>query len=136
MYEAVEIYLCSKLSPKMRSLTVAKLEKEKIRITIAGDKEVLDKFQGIQLRWGWTSYEVQRQHFISSHPKAIMDISNIFKVHKMQSEDLCGRWAVVNFNHPVTLKILAMDPDLKKEVIDDLERFLRTKEFYKRIGKA
>ncbi|RWR79984.1 AAA-ATPase-like protein [Cinnamomum micranthum f. kanehirae] len=107
MYEAVEIYLCSKLSPKMRSLTVAKLEKEKIRITIAGDRA-----------------------------KAIMEISNIFKVHKMQSEDLRGRWAVVNSNHPATLKILAMDPDLKKEVIDDLERFLRTKEFYKRIGNA
>ncbi|RWR79991.1 AAA-ATPase-like protein [Cinnamomum micranthum f. kanehirae] len=134
MYEAAEIYLCSKLSPKMRSLTLAKYEKEKkIIIAIAGDEEVLNKFQRIQLIWRRTSYEVHRQHFIFSHPaskfrsfelifhekhtqmvmdyylpfilsaaKAIMEISNTSKVHKMQGEDLRGRWVVVNFNHPAT----------------------------------
>ncbi|RWR79992.1 AAA-ATPase-like protein [Cinnamomum micranthum f. kanehirae] len=124
MYESAEIYLCSKLSPKMQSLTLAKFEMEKkIRIAIAGDEEVLDKYQRIQVRWRRTT-------------KAIMEISNTFKVHKMQGKDLRGRWAVVNFNHPATFKTLDMDPDLKKEVVDDLERFIRTKEFYKRIGKA
>ncbi|RWR79985.1 mitochondrial chaperone BCS1-like protein [Cinnamomum micranthum f. kanehirae] len=32
--------------------------------------------------------------FIFSETKAIMEISNTSKVHKMQSEDLRGRWAV------------------------------------------
>ncbi|RWR79983.1 AAA-ATPase [Cinnamomum micranthum f. kanehirae] len=112
----------------MRSLTVAKLEKEKkIKIIVAGDEEVLDKCQGIQLEWRRTSHELQMQHFISSHrastfrlfelifhekhtqivmdsylpfilseTKAIMEISNTSKVHKMQSEDLRGRWAVLD----------------------------------------
>lgn len=32
--------------------------------------------------------------------------------------------------------ILVMDLSVKKKIIDDLERFLKRKEFYKRVGKV
>lgn len=47
-----------------------------------------------------------------------------------------GMWGFVNLEHPATFDTLAMDEDLKKMIIDDLNRFIRRKEFYKRVGKA
>ncbi|KAH9696263.1 protein HYPER-SENSITIVITY-RELATED 4 [Citrus sinensis] len=45
-------------------------------------------------------------------------------------------WQSVNLDHPATFDTLAMDFDMKKMIMDDLERFLKRKEFYKRVGKA
>ncbi|GMP27355.1 hypothetical protein CsSME_00003388 [Camellia sinensis var. sinensis] len=47
-----------------------------------------------------------------------------------------GVWGSINLEHPATFETLAMDPEMKKAIIDDLERFVRRKEFYKKVGKA
>ncbi|KAG5559857.1 hypothetical protein RHGRI_003222 [Rhododendron griersonianum] len=47
-----------------------------------------------------------------------------------------GVWGSINLDHPATFDTLAMDPELKKAIIDDLERFLKRKDFYKKVGKA
>ncbi|KAK3410374.1 hypothetical protein EUGRSUZ_J02374 [Eucalyptus grandis] len=49
---------------------------------------------------------------------------------------LSGAWSPVNLNQPSTLETLAMDPKLKKMLIDDLDRFVGRKEYYRRVGKA
>ncbi|XP_048493169.1 AAA-ATPase At3g50940-like [Beta vulgaris subsp. vulgaris] len=45
-------------------------------------------------------------------------------------------WDRVLFNHPFTFDALALDPEMKKSIVDDLDMFLRRKEFYKKIGRA
>ncbi|XP_022716426.1 protein HYPER-SENSITIVITY-RELATED 4-like [Durio zibethinus] len=49
-----------------------------------------------------------------------------------------GRWDVndVKLQHPMTFKTLAMDLELKKAVMEDLENFTNGEEYYKRVGKA
>ena len=47
-----------------------------------------------------------------------------------------GAWAPVNLDHPATFNTLAMDLELKKKILDDLDRFVRRKEYYRRVGKA
>ncbi|VFQ93223.1 unnamed protein product [Cuscuta campestris] len=48
-----------------------------------------------------------------------------------------GNWhEEVCLDHPSTFKTLAMDPDLKRELIEDLDRFVRRREYYRRVGKA
>ncbi|KAK6125678.1 hypothetical protein DH2020_040584 [Rehmannia glutinosa] len=47
-----------------------------------------------------------------------------------------GYWGCINLDHPVTFDKLAMDPTLKKGIIEDLDRFLRRKEYYRKVGKA
>lgn len=44
-------------------------------------------------------------------------------------------WSHVPFEHPATFATLAMDPLKKKEIIDDLLVFSRSKDYYSRIGK-
>ncbi|GJU65066.1 AAA+ ATPase domain-containing protein [Tanacetum coccineum] len=42
----------------------------------------------------------------------------------------------VNLDHPSTFDALAMDPIQKKAIIDDLDLFVRMRDFYKKVGKA
>ncbi|GAB4853876.1 hypothetical protein Ancab_018085 [Ancistrocladus abbreviatus] len=45
-------------------------------------------------------------------------------------------WQSVNLDHPAKFGTLAMEAELKKMIVEDLERFVRRKEFYKKVGKA
>ncbi|KAL5553298.1 hypothetical protein UlMin_040699 [Ulmus minor] len=47
-----------------------------------------------------------------------------------------GIWGSVNLEHPVTFETLAMESELKKEVIDDLGRFVKRRYLYEKVGKA
>ncbi|KAG9132252.1 hypothetical protein Leryth_020558 [Lithospermum erythrorhizon] len=47
-----------------------------------------------------------------------------------------GGWGCVILDHPATFDTMAMDYDLKKSIIQDLDKFLRRREFYRRVGKA
>ncbi|KAI3420625.1 uncharacterized protein J3R85_012550 [Psidium guajava] len=47
-----------------------------------------------------------------------------------------GAWSSVNLDHPATFRTLAMDLELKKKILDDLDRFVRRKEYYRRVGKV
>ncbi|TVU38362.1 hypothetical protein EJB05_11725, partial [Eragrostis curvula] len=45
-------------------------------------------------------------------------------------------WRGITHQHPATFDTLAMDSALKQSVIADLDRFLKRKDYYRRIGKA
>lgn len=47
-----------------------------------------------------------------------------------------GAWRSVKFKHPFTFDALAMEPEVKNKVIDDLDRFLLRRDFYKKVGRA
>nr|XP_043606617.1 AAA-ATPase At3g28580-like [Erigeron canadensis] len=47
-----------------------------------------------------------------------------------------SHWTQVVFEHPSTFQTLAMDPDKKQEIIEDLTTFSKSEEYYARIGKA
>ncbi|KAK2411231.1 AAA-ATPase ASD, mitochondrial [Trifolium repens] len=45
-------------------------------------------------------------------------------------------WSHIVFEHPATFETMAMEPEKKKEIIQDLVTFSKSKDFYARIGKA
>lgn len=45
-------------------------------------------------------------------------------------------WEEVLYKHPSTFRTLAIDPELKEKVIEDLTSFTEDKEFYERTGRA
>lgn len=47
-----------------------------------------------------------------------------------------GRWRSVQFTHPSTLETIAMEADLKNKVKSDLEAFLKSKQYYHRLGRV
>lgn len=47
-----------------------------------------------------------------------------------------GLWGSINLDHPSTFETLALDPEMKKAIMEDLDRFVRRREFYRKVGKA
>lgn len=47
-----------------------------------------------------------------------------------------GRWLSVPFSHPSTLETIVMEPDLKNRVKADLELFLKSQQYYHRLGRV
>ncbi|KAJ7950427.1 AAA-ATPase [Quillaja saponaria] len=63
----------------------------------------------------------------------------VLKIHSLKSPYAGGNsrsWIQRELRHPATFKTLAMEPELKNSIIEDLDRFLKRKEFYNKVGKA
>ncbi|XP_071694947.1 AAA-ATPase At3g50940-like [Rutidosis leptorrhynchoides] len=68
--------------------------------------------------------------------KKSQDLKNEKKVVKLYDLQTYGEEESVNLDHPSTFDTLAMNPKMKKAIIDDLELFLKRRDFYKKVGKA
>ncbi|KAJ8641370.1 hypothetical protein MRB53_018064 [Persea americana] len=61
LYEATKVYLGSKISPSKPRLKVSKSNKENnLKVSIETNEEVVDTFQGLQIKWRLVFHEVQR----------------------------------------------------------------------------
>ncbi|KAM3285799.1 AAA-ATPase [Capsicum chacoense] len=60
------------------------------------------------------------------------------KLHSLASGNSYSSkvWESVNLDHPSTFETLAIEPALKKTIKEDLDRFIKRKEYYRRVGKA
>lgn len=47
-----------------------------------------------------------------------------------------GRWRSTPFTHPATMETVVMDADLKTRIKSDLENFLKSKQYYNRLGRV
>lgn len=45
-------------------------------------------------------------------------------------------WTAVNLDHPARFETVAMESGMKEKVMKDLDRFLNTREYYRKVGKA
>ncbi|KAK3040821.1 hypothetical protein RJ639_029165 [Escallonia herrerae] len=163
VYEASEIYLTTKITPSIQRLKVSKAPRDKkISVTINKGEKVVDTFEGIEVRWEMVCVENKRPKYddasehrsfeltfnkkdrdvvltsylphVMEKSKAIKEQNNVVKLFSDKSD---GRHTKsINFEHPSTFDTLAMDPILKKELIDDLDRFVKRKDYYRRVGKA
>ncbi|XP_002521536.2 AAA-ATPase At3g50940 [Ricinus communis] len=50
--------------------------------------------------------------------------------------NLADAWKPVNLDHPATFQTLALDAQLKGTILEDLERFVKRKDYYRKVGKA
>ncbi|GAB4847468.1 hypothetical protein Ancab_026525 [Ancistrocladus abbreviatus] len=75
---------------------------------------------------------------IMSKAMTIKEGEKVLKLFTLGSECHFGNvyWEKINLEHPSTFDTLAMDPKLKKDIIDDLDMFVRRREYYKRVGRA
>ncbi|GJX82241.1 AAA+ ATPase domain-containing protein [Tanacetum coccineum] len=89
--------------------------------------------------------KVHKERIISSYLPTILrkakELENdkkVVKLHNLQSysNGPGGFKESVNLDHPSTFDTLAMDPMMKKAIMDDLDLFLKRRDFYKRVGKA
>ncbi|CAM0953465.1 unnamed protein product [Alopecurus aequalis] len=70
--------------------------------------------------------------FVLDTAKSIKDNQRNLKMHTIEYD----AWTAVDFRHPSTFDTLAMEGALKKSVMDDLDRFVTRKDYYRRTGRA
>ncbi|GMI90665.1 hypothetical protein like AT3G50940 [Hibiscus trionum] len=87
-------------------------------------------------------HKKNREMVVSSYLPYILrkakEIKEKKKTLKLHTIDYYGSdfWGWVNLDHPASFKTMAMDPMMKTALIEDLDRFTRRREFYRRVGKA
>jgi len=158
LFFAAQEYLPTRITRTYKSLKVGKLENEKhLNLAVDSSEEVVDEFEGTKFTWKLdenseeNSRHSQKQAFVLSfnegNRERVLDryIPHILKTHEaMKSEKRIleiyswspyYEWTERELSHPATFDTLALDPELKQAVVDDLERFLKRKEFYKKVGK-
>ncbi|KAK7367358.1 hypothetical protein VNO80_09369 [Phaseolus coccineus] len=157
LFLAAQEYLPTRITRTYKSLKVCKLENEKnLSLAVDESEEVVDEFEGT--KFTWKLHETSEENSSDSCKKAfvltfsersretVMDryIPHILKTYEaMKTEKRTLKihsnvgygWRDRDLSHPATFHSLALDSELKQAVVDDLDRFLKRKEFYKNVGK-
>ncbi|XP_059283115.1 protein HYPER-SENSITIVITY-RELATED 4-like [Lycium ferocissimum] len=161
IYEAAAIYLGNKLSPSIHRLKVSKPEKEKsFNIATERNEEVTDTYNGQTFKWIWlcgqteseirsfelTFHKKNKDLVLNSYLPYIMKEAKLqkhenktIKIHTVDYQGMChlrDMWKPVNLDHPATFKTIAMELDQKDMILKDLERFVKRKDYYRKVGKA
>ncbi|KAK9113072.1 hypothetical protein Scep_020591 [Stephania cephalantha] len=131
VYSASETYyLRSRIDSSVRHLRVMKEEREQDTTCLKG------------LRSDGKTYK-DRDKVVSkylphvlSRANAIKKEDKVVKLHTLSTEYGESEWDSINMGHPASFDTLAMDPEMKKDIMQDLDRFVGAKDFYKRVGKA
>jgi chaperone BCS1 len=165
VYDAVKTYLATRIDTSLQQrVRVSTMdESDKIMVSMAEGDEMVDMYEGTEFKWCLicresssdsssngigslqeVSYEVSfhKKHkekalesylpFILATAKAIKDQEKSLRIFMNEYDT----WSPIDLHHPSTFDTLAMDLKLKQSIIDDLNRFIKRKDYYKRIGKA
>ncbi|KAK4486016.1 hypothetical protein RD792_008678 [Penstemon davidsonii] len=77
--------------------------------------------------------------FMIERAQTIKAEKKVVKLHTLACASNYGGsvvWDSINLEHPSTFQTLAMEAKKKKGIIDDLDRFVRRKDFYRKVGRA
>ncbi|PIA55827.1 hypothetical protein AQUCO_00700268v1 [Aquilegia coerulea] len=161
LFVASQLFLGTKITPVIGRIRVEKVPKQKrLALTIDNGQEIEDVFEETKVKWNLIpaktderGHTTENQHIelifdrkdkekvLNSYLMYVLNIAKTMqeqdKVAKLHTVD-CQRasWKQIILEHPATFDTLAMDHKLKREILEDLERFLKRREFYKRVGKA
>ncbi|CAJ1946905.1 unnamed protein product [Sphenostylis stenocarpa] len=165
-YSAIENYLSSKASTQAKRLKadIGK-NNQSLVLSMDDHEEVADEFNGVKLWWASGKHISKAQSTISFH-HPMSDERRYYKLtfHTRNRDAIVGTylnyvlkegkaikvknrqrklytnsgsyWSHVVFEHPATFQTLAMNPEEKEMIIDDLITFSKAGEFYARIGRA
>ncbi|KAI3857884.1 hypothetical protein MKX03_004986 [Papaver bracteatum] len=163
IFKAVQCYLSAKCyTSSSEMLKLSKIKNAKNHTYTMVPKQVIqDIFNGIKFSWTLLENDETKQNksvrggyywevsFDSKH-KGFVDLAYIPHItkeaavfefrnrgKKLYTNRHRGSWSqVCLFSHPSTFDTIAIAPCLKKEIQDDLEKFVSRSEFYTRVGKA
>ncbi|KAL0337918.1 UNVERIFIED_CONTAM: AAA-ATPase ASD, mitochondrial [Sesamum calycinum] len=164
-YSAIETYLSFNSSAQARRLKadVVKNSSQVVALSMDDNEEVADEVSGVKVWWA-SGKNISKTQTFSFHPvndekrfynlrfhkKHRRFITETYINHVLKegkSIEVRNRqrklytnsgssWSHVPFEHPATFQTLAMEPEKKKDIVDDLLAFSKAKDFYARIGRA
>ncbi|XP_047982851.1 AAA-ATPase At3g50940-like [Salvia hispanica] len=137
-----------------------------LAVTVDKNQEIVDVHTGIQFKWTLQSstavtktaknessrselryFELSfnRKHrdyvlevylpYILARAKEMKEEAKTVRLHTVDYNGT-DYWSSVVLNHPATFETMAMEAETKKGLMEDLDRFVSRKDYYRRIGKA
>lgn len=166
MFDAAIVYLSTKISGATKRIKVNKPPKQQeLSVTVDKNQEIVDFHGKVHFKWILHSATVKQtvkndnsrselQYFELGFNKKHKDYAlKVYlpyvlakakemkegtKTVRLHTVDYNGTdyWGSVVLNNPATFETIAMNPETKKELIGDLDRFVSRKDYYRRVGKA
>ncbi|XP_057496398.1 AAA-ATPase At4g25835-like [Actinidia eriantha] len=166
LYRHVNLYLNSThpSAAACRRLTLSRSPSSKtISFSLAPNHTVADSFAGHRLSWTHHVEAVpdsgdERRSFTLKLPKhhrlqilapylehvtsRAEEFERVSRERRLFTNTSHGGlafesgWASVPFRHHSTFETLALEPDLKKQITEDLTAFAQGRDFYRKIGRA
>lgn len=163
-YSAIENYLSSNTSNQAKRLK-ADIVKNNQSLVLSMDdhEEVADQYKGVKLWWAsgkntsktqtlsfYQTTDERRYYKLKFHKRHrdliigpylnhVLKEGKAIKVRNRQRKlytNHSSYWSHVVFQHPATFRTLAMEPEKKQEIMEDLIAFSQAEDFYSRIGRA
>ncbi|XP_030469868.1 AAA-ATPase At3g28510-like [Syzygium oleosum] len=165
-YMAIQNYLIKNVTSVAKKLKADSVKDSRSLVLSMDDfEEVTDEYKGAKVRWILNKVSPQsssvsmyaateppryytltfnrknRELIMQSYIRHVLiegkAIASTNRQRKLYTNDpLYSMWNHVVFEHPATFETLAMDPDKKREIMNDLTKFTQRKEYYAKIGKA
>ncbi|KAL5582406.1 hypothetical protein UlMin_014848 [Ulmus minor] len=163
-YSAIENYLSSNSSMQAKRLKADTVKNnQKLVLSMDEYEEVADEFKGIRLWWAsgknisksqsfsfypttdekryyrLTFHKRHRDLIIGPYLNHVLKEGKAIKVRNRQRKLYTNGgsyWSHVVFEHPASFQTIAMKPEKKQEIMEDLIAFSQAEEFYARIGRA
>ncbi|KAK9157078.1 hypothetical protein Scep_003652 [Stephania cephalantha] len=156
-YRHVSLYLNSLHSASSaRCLSLSRSPSGRLAFSLAPGHSLPDTFLGHRLSWTHhvdtlqDSLEEKRSFTLKlpkrhrhalllpylDHVSSSADAFDRQSRHLRLSTNNGNAWVYVPFNHPSSFNTLALDPDLKRRLTDDLSAFSTAKEYYHSVGRA
>ncbi|KAI3464013.1 hypothetical protein Pfo_020676 [Paulownia fortunei] len=138
----------------------------KLMLSMDEYEKTTDEFNGVQVQWASGKASTPQQSMsLSYFPERERRYYRL-KFHKQYKEMITGSylehvikrgkeiqatnrqrklytnghsksyWSHIVFEHPAKFETLAMEPEKKEDIIEDLLTFTKSKDYYARIGKA
>ncbi|XP_043691432.1 AAA-ATPase At4g30250-like [Telopea speciosissima] len=163
LYRHVNLYLNSiDSSATCRRLTLTRSKTStRISYTVAPNHTVHDSFNGHRLSWTHHIDTVQdsleekrsftlklpkrhRQSLLSSYLEFVSaraeEFERVSRERRLYTNNGHGSyesgWVSVPFRHPSTFETLALEPDMKQQITEDLTAFADGKDYYHRVGRS
>ncbi|KAE8664255.1 putative ubiquitin-conjugating enzyme E2 16 [Hibiscus syriacus] len=125
-FRAVEVYLPTRISPVTDKLLIGSNDinnpTSPPKRKIPSDCKIIDEFKGMTLEW--TLYVKESEKYYIPDKKTYH-----LKCKKRVRE-------LVEQRHPARFETLAMEPELKQFIKDDLDSFAARKDFFENVGRA
>lgn len=162
-YKAAEVYLPTIVGNSTDSLLVGSNDTRNStavpKLAVPIGAKVIDNYQGMKLQWQLHVKEARKYFnndrkyyhltckkqdrdkvlhdylpYIARKAQKILAERQVLNIYTYDHDD--SSWNSAIFKHPSTFDTLAMDPDLKKFLIDDLDMFVNRKGFFDNVGRA
>ncbi|KAF7809700.1 AAA-ATPase [Senna tora] len=159
LFKAAKAYLPTRITRTYKSLKVGVPDvDDKIAFALNSKQEVVDEFEDMKLYWKlvdnpqnvptdafekstfFLSFNAKhRDRVINEYLPHVLSVYEAIKA-KQRNVNLhyissYSQWSRKELKHPATFETLAFEPELKQRILEDIERFLRRKELYKKVGK-